>query len=331
MQELPEYQNLIHLPVNNIDALYDFDLAWRIVDIEDRIREITKLYSDAQSVRKTIYNMRLYGCCHTIPALSSSATTESLNMILSSGADYDVVMEGIGSTLRSILTAIRTALERLWDWLHTDSFFSRWTNKNEHYIIKINSLLSGPARNYALVNSDAFLKTEMFGYSYDDFSIRFECGKEILALLKTMTTSTTFNTINIEELFGAPLKKVGFLFVDGSMRKPASSPYRRMSLSAMRWSPSKVIYFGKPIVDDLLTSHTLVDSLLIALKKQIKNSIVCVDRAMVDKNDTDITPLQDTLAGLQCVRVISEYTLHMIGGLAHQWVSMVELFSFSVV
>ena len=330
MIELTGYSALASIPQYMLDNLE------RIEDINEDTKfflalEDIETYCDKLLLlSKAQEHITMYGITGNILKTYSTELLNTCAIELTVHTDAVVALEGISDWVMKIYNAIRDAIDKIIEWIRTDSYFSRWTNKCERYRVKIGELMATVVRQHSVVNELIYRTHRIVGHPYSNCTELISTATNIANKLNTVTTTNKFGELNIIDIFGADLLKCGFTVDSGVLQRPTSLGMKTATIGDLLWNPQKVYATGPSIIT-LLSKHTFIDKLIYSLKRSIRNTETQLN-SLIRTNSTDpvaINNMKKEIAGMKCIRMISVYTIDISSSLAYQWINMANKFTIA--
>lgn len=327
MTEFTDYAVFAALPLYMLTSLETIE----DLQLEDKfftsIEEIYDLCDQAKLLNNAYKHIQMYGISEPVLETYSTELLESFTFKLTAESDTIVALEGIGEFIKRVYNSIKEALRKLWEWLRTDSYFSRWTNKCERYRVKIGELLATTVRQHSAVNEQTFKSFTIIGHPYSNYTVLLTALLNVTSKINIISSTTKFGDLDIIGLFGADLTKCNFTFENGNMQRPTNLNMKTATLGTLLWNPQKVYATGSNLLA-LLSKHNFIDRLIYSLQRSIKaadNELNNLIHSTTPDNNT-LESLKKELAGLKCIRMISIYTIDVSANLAKQWIIMANRF-----
>lgn len=234
-------------------------------------------------------------------------------------------MEGISEAVSKLWDALIKIISKLLQQMREDPYFSRMVNRNEKYRIRVIEARVGKAKDHTLADQQAFADTIVHGFTYDVFRARMTAVANIIARIKNLNPSTA-GDYDLKGKLQTDLTALGFTFSGDKLHNPTYVDYRKLTASAMMWTPTKVYTFANMFLDKILIENTN----LYKIRRQIQERLQKLEQLCKTNRDLgikeDIEKSQKELTNLKQLNTVVSYTLDAATGLARQWLAMVESF-----
>lgn len=295
--------------------------------------EIDNLYQQLSIVAKAHKYIILHGITNAaIDDFGSSL--ETLGIEISSNTNITQCLEGLGAVIVRFWTSLKDVINRLMEYLRTDSYFSRWTNLNEMYRIKVATLITARERYYALIDETKFYHKQVLAIPYLAYVNKLNATASITSKLNLLG-STPYESIDIKERFGSDLEALGFEVEGDQMVPPETRGFVAGTLMQLQWTPAKVHYCTDILYRRILLPHLQIDRLLYQMTRTLQTALTeckAVLSASVDGSDISrINTAKARVRNLRAIKNITQYCIATTRVLSVQWIRMVELYDLSKV